>query len=568
MQKELYCFLKNKMSLETYLTETLHWSLASLTSLLSEAESAGISPVLELYRRELDKNEVLDIISNAYNLPIVTLDKYTLNRDLTTAFGIQDCMNNHVIFGEIDGQTTAILADPSSDELLERIHEIGIASLAVCYRPDMLDFESKYIKPLQVSALSNTLHMENTALAERINLTATSDDSTIKNIVSYLVNMAYDAGASDIQIIPSVTKASVYFRIDGKRQHIIEIDTAVLLPLHRVLGSMAKCQTDDTRRIIQGKIDFTVSSNQSLEVRLNIIPTRLGSSINMRLHLNHAIDLAAITDNQNLYTTLLDVTKLSDGLVLFCGPTGAGKSTTMAALSRILLKRDINICSVEDPVEQVIPGINQVDVNVAKELTYASVTRSFLRHDPDALIIGEIRDPETAEVVIQAADTGHLVLSTLHTKSAVTAISRLINLGVDRVALAENLAAVVCQRLVRRVCPHCGKLVHVKATDKRLAFMNASNREDTECMEAVGCIECNNTGYLGRIAICEVLVISNDLKFAIEQGKSTEELLKILKQHNFSTFLDDGYRQVINKVTTLEELQPFITTENLHGGMI
>lgn len=555
------------MSLDTYLTENLKWSLASLTSLLSEAESAGISPVLELYRRDLEKDEVLDIISNAYDLPIVVLDNYTLNKELTTAFGIKDCMTYHVIFGDSDGTTTAILADPSSDDIIEKIHSLGITSLAVCYRPDMLDFESKYIKPLQVSALSNTLHMENTALAERINLTATSDESTIRNIVSYLVNMAYDSGASDIQIIPGNSKANVYFRIDGKRQNIIEIDTAVLLPLHRVLGSMAKCQTDDTRKIIQGKIDFTVSSNQSLEVRLNIIPTRLGSSINMRLHLNHAMDLAAITDNQSLYKTLIDVTNLSDGLVLFCGPTGAGKSTTMAALARILLNRDINICSVEDPVEQVIPGINQVDVNTAKELTYASVTKSFLRHDPDALIIGEIRDPETAEVVIQAADTGHLVLSTLHTKSAVTAISRLINLGVDKVALAENLAVVVCQRLVRRVCPCCGKLVHIDASDKRLAFMNLSDRSSVECMEAVGCISCNNTGYSGRIAICEVLVISNDLKYAIEQGKSSEELMKILKQDNFSTFLDDGYRQVLNKVTTLDELQPFITTESLHGGI-
>ena len=555
------------MSLEQYLSKQLKWSYADLTALQSEADSDGISPAMELYRRELSKEDILRILSEAYNREIADTEKLAVDKDITIRYGVQKCIDEHVLFGTYNNSIVAVIADPSDDELVDRIVTMNITNIMVAFRPAILAYETKYLKPLQVSNLSNTLHMQNESLAERINLTTSSDDGTIRNIVSYLVKMAFDAGASDIQLIPTISgKADVYFRIDGKRQHILEIDNSALLPLHRVLGSMAKQQTDDVKKIVQGKIDFDISDNQSLEVRLNIIPTRLGSSINLRLHISNNIDISAITNNKYMQSVLAEITKMSDGLILFCGPTGAGKSTTMAALTKELLKRDINICSVEDPVEQVIPGINQVDVNVAKGLTFATVTQSFLRHDPDVVIVGEIRDYEVANIVIQAADTGHLVLSTLHTRGAASAIGRLLNLGVERSALAENLSVVICQRLVRRICPHCHKTVHIKAKDLHLAGISLE-QETIECVEAVGCQKCNNTGYSGRIAICEALVVTDELKYAIERGASSEEIENILKHMQFRTFLEDGFEQLLQKNTTLEELQPFITTNYLHGGI-
>ena len=234
------------MSLEQYLSKQLKWSYADLTALQSEADSDGISPAMELYRRELSKEDILRILSEAYNREIADTEKLAVDKDITIRYGVQKCIDEHVLFGAYNNSIVAVIADPSDDELVDRIVTMNITNIMVAFRPAILAYETKYLKPLQVSNLSNTLHMQNESLAERINLTTSSDDGTIRNIVSYLVKMAFDAGASDIQLIPTISgKADVYFRIDGKRQHILEIDNSALLPLHRVLGSMAKQQTDE-----------------------------------------------------------------------------------------------------------------------------------------------------------------------------------------------------------------------------------------------------------------------------------------------------------------------------------
>lgn len=543
------------------------WSLEKISRLANSMRDNNFTEAEALYYcGEFTENNMLRIYSELYGVTVLKLKDVGFNSGATTSFGAQKCIDNRILFCTYQQQDYIVVGDPSSQKVKGLLQEAGFSLdyLAVASKVEITKYLDTWVSPMLLTEMSDDLEFADSNEIETIDLEKSSDNA-ILNLINRLVNLAYQANASDIQIIPSKVAADVFFRIDGKRIQRLSLSTQSVPPLHRVLGSLAGQQTDDEHRLLQGKLEFKVG-DKPLEVRLNIIPTKLGSSINLRLHSQQSRTVLSLTSSDYVQKIFDTIQNLSDGLVLFCGPTGSGKSTTMSAIARQLLNKQLNICSVEDPVELVCPGINQVDIAPAKGLDYVSVSKAFLRHDPDVMIIGEIRDVEVANIAIQAADTGHLILSTLHARDAVSAISRLISLGVDRTILADNLTIVVSQRLVRRICPFCYKSHTLTKDDIHRKAFNITCEDEFEYHSAVGCSQCNNTGYIGRTIICECLIVTSELHDAIERGASSLELAEILKTQRHYTLLDDGIEKVRQGHTTFEELEPFLMTSRLKRG--
>lgn len=551
------------MTLEEFLTD-LQWDFRQIGKLQSAVEVNKSTPVQELHRLgTLPDEQMHRLFEIVYNCRYVPMSQVIFDRDATLRFGAKLCVDKTLAFGRYNGNDIAIIADPSDEELMQLLHKEEPIAIYTTDMDALVGVIDTSIRPLVLSQISNTINVETDNLFRTVDL-ATVGDSAINDLIKQLVKNAFGVNASDVQIIPMQTLADVYFRVDGIRMLITQIDKAAIAPLHRVLGMLAKQQTEDERKIVEGKFSFTID-NTEIELRLNIIPTRNGASINLRLLPQTDMSIADVTTSDQIQKVFSSIINMTEGMVLFCGPTGSGKSTSMITLAKKLLQKNINICSIEDPVEQVVPGINQVDFSEAKGLTYTTVTKAFLRHDPDVIIIGEIRDAEVASVAIQAADTGHLVLSTLHTKDALSTINRLINLGVDRVPLAENLSIIVAQKLVRRVCPHCAKKISLAVDDKRRDIFSLGDGEIT-CYEAVGCTECNRTGYSGRICICETLIISKEIRDLIEQGAHIEEFERLLAKEGHADLLADGIAHVLRGETTFDELTPIITNMQIKRG--
>ncbi len=551
------------MTLEEYLTD-LRWDFRQIGNLQSAMELNKTTPAQEMRRQSLlSEKQLLDLFEAVYKCKCISLSQVIFDRDAVLRFGARTCVDKQVIFGTYEGATVAVIADPSDSELIQRLHEDDSLQIYTASIEDLADIISISVQPLILSQISNTINIQTENLFKTVDL-ATVGDSAISDLIKQIVKTAYAVHASDIQIIPMSVTAEIYFRVDGVRMLITQIDKSAIAPLHRVLGTLAKQQTEDERRILEGKFSFTID-NTEIEIRLNIIPTRNGASINLRLLPQDNKTIAEISSSERIQQILSSIVEMSEGLILFCGPTGSGKSTSMITLAKRLLQKNINICSIEDPVEQVVAGINQVDFSEAKDLTYATVTKAFLRHDPDVIIIGEIRNKDVADVALQAADTGHLILSTLHTKDAVTTINRLVNLGVNRAALAENLSIIVAQRLVRKVCPNCSRKIKLGTDDKRREIFNLGTA-DIECREAVGCMECNHTGYKGRLCLCEILVIDEKLRTLIMNGASLDEFRSILEAQNHEGILADGISHVLRGETTFEELVPIIINTQVKKG--
>lgn len=346
-------------------------------------------------------------------------------------------------------------------------------------------------------------------------------NSPIVVLVKSMIEQAARQRASDIHVEALQNKVRVRYRIDGALYERVSYDISLLpaiIARIKILGGM---DIAEKRKPQDGRITIVVD-HREYDIRASILPTVYGEKAVMRLALKEGLtrkksDLGLKPDEMKVFDHIL---ANPNGIILVTGPTGSGKSTTLYCALSELNKEDVNIITVEDPVEANIDGINQVQVNPLAELTFASALRSILRQDPDIIMIGEIRDAETAGIAVQASITGHLVVSTLHTNSSAATITRLIDMGVESYLIADSVVGVIAQRLVRRLCPHCKKPRLATAEDKRLMYLNTD--EDITVYEPVGCDHCGHTGYHGRIGVYEIMEISPALKRMISKKESTE----------------------------------------------
>ena len=377
--------------------------------------------------------------------------------------------------------------------------------------------------------------------------------SPVVQLVTSMVEQAARQRASDIHIEAKEDSVRVRFRIDGslyeKFTYSIHLLPAIMARL-KIIGGM---DIAEKRKPQDGRFTILVDKRE-YDIRVSVLPTVYGEKCVMRLAQKKALtrNKSELGFSPSELKAFDDILKNPNGILLVTGPTGSGKSTTLYTALSELNKEDVNIVTVEDPVEANIDGINQVQVNVKAELTFASALRSILRQDPDIIMIGEIRDGETAQIAVQASITGHLVVSTLHTNSAAGSINRLINMGVEGYLLADSLVGIIAQRLVRRLCPYCKKPHLITDTERRI--MGIRSDVNPEIYEPVGCERCDNTGYSGRIGIYEIMKITPPLKELISKNASVSELKQMGMREGMHTLRQSATMLVIKGITSVHEM--------------
>lgn len=370
-------------------------------------------------------------------------------------------------------------------------------------------------------------------------LLESQDDAPVIRLINALLTQALRDGASDIHIVPFETRSVVRLRIDGTLRDLIEPARALHGAIVSRVKIMSQLDIAEKRLPQDGRITLRIAG-KPVDVRVSTIPTGHGERVVLRLLDKQAgrLDLARLGMDE---TTLAQMDKLirePHGIVLVTGPTGSGKTTTLyAALSRLDATAH-NIMTVEDPVEYDLDGISQTQVNARIDMSFARALRTILRQDPDVVMIGEIRDLETAQIAVQASLTGHLVFATLHTNDAVSAVTRLVDMGVEPFLLASSLIGVGAQRLVRRLCLECRKPSPI----------------DERFFSAQGCVACNNTGYRGRTGIYELLVLDDDLRRLIHDRASEQTLREYAAAHGMRSLRDDGMRWAEQGLVSLEEV--------------
>jgi type IV pilus assembly protein PilB len=380
----------------------------------------------------------------------------------------------------------------------------------------------------------------------------------VVNVVDEILSEAVSSGVSDVHIEIFKETAQIRFRGNGsllaqaKYRKFISSSYPAVVARIKILANLDIAE----RRLPQdGKISYVAKDGTEVDFRISVLPTNLGERIVIRI-LNSsslAVTLSAIGFTENQEEEFLKAISMPQGMILVTGPTGSGKSTTLYGAMNQLNEPDVNILTAEDPVEYTMSGISQVQVREDIGLTFASALRSFLRQDPEIILVGEIRDAETADIASKAALTGHLVLSTLHTNSAIGAISRLVNMGLPPYLVSSALSLVVAQRLIRKNCEKCS--VEVDKTTKEIKkFMGEYNiPADAKLMKGKGCKACNNTGYSGRRGVHEVLVVTAELEAAISSGHNEAAILKIAEEQGFKTISDSGQRFLMDGSISVEE---------------
>lgn len=377
--------------------------------------------------------------------------------------------------------------------------------------------------------------------------------SPIVKLVKSMIEQAARQRASDIHIEALKSMVRIRFRIDGvlyeKFSYDIELLSAIITRI-KIIGGM---DIAEKRKPQDGRITMVIDRVE-YDIRVSILPTVYGEKCVMRLAQKKALtrnkkELGFSPKELELFDSIL---KNPNGILLVTGPTGSGKSTTLYTALSELNREDVNIITVEDPVEANLDGVNQVQVNVKAELTFASALRSILRQDPDIIMIGEIRDGETAQIAVQASITGHLVVSTLHTNSAAGTLTRLMDMGVESYLLADSMVGVIAQRLVRKLCPDC-KRVHTPTTEE-LKFLKMEEDEEITLYEPCGCQHCNNTGYVGRMGVYEIMPITPAIRSVIAKHGSTEEIKDVALQEGLSTLYTSARRLTLQGITSVTEM--------------
>lgn len=383
-----------------------------------------------------------------------------------------------------------------------------------------------------------------------------ANDAHIVSVVDWLLQFAFDQRASDIHIEPRRDKGMVRFRIDGILHHVYELPGVVNAAVVSRLKILARMDVAEKRRPQDGRVKTKSPGGDEVELRISTLPTAFGEKMVLRIFdpdvlLRSFAELGLTGDD---YRRWKSMSGEAHGIVLVTGPTGSGKTTTLYSTLKQLATDDVNVCTIEDPIEMVEPRFNQMQVQHKIDVGFASGIRALMRQDPDIIMIGEIRDLETAEMAIQAALTGHLVISTLHTNDAPTAISRLLDLGVAAHMIKATVLGVAAQRLVRTLCTSCKSAKDVDVEAWNLLMKPFKAKPPTQVFEPVGCLECRNTGFQGRMGIYEILPLDDDIKSLITSETDIDAVRKHAMRNGMRTLRLSGAQRVGAGVTTISEV--------------
>ncbi len=475
-------------------------------------------------------------------------------------------------FDKKDSILSVAMVNPLDLETIEFMEKkSGLKIKAVMAEQKQIDFfiREKYEREKGITS-EVTKALDERKKEEEIRVSAKKKiaaEAPVAKIVNTILEFAVKSRASDIHIEPQEANIRIRYRIDGILQE------KYLLPrnVHDAVVSRIKIMSNmkiDEKRVPQDGRFMFVADDKEVDLRVSTVPTTYGEKVVMRL-LRKAAKVPTLPDlglRGRALKNLNDSIKRPHGIIIVCGPTGSGKTTTLYSALHVISTPGVNVSTIEDPVEYQIEGINQVQVNRQAGLTFANALRSFLRQDPDIIMVGEIRDTETAELAINAALTGHLVFSTLHTNDASGAPPRLVDMEVEPFLLVSSLNCVVAQRVVRKVCKDCAKNVPITPVQEEEfkkvlgpVYMAVTDKwkkdgKDMTMPQVVGCDKCNNTGYLGRIGIFEVMPISEKMGKLIVEKASSARIQDLACEEGMLTMKQDGFVKVLEGITTIEEV--------------
>ncbi len=382
-----------------------------------------------------------------------------------------------------------------------------------------------------------------------------AEDHHIVQVVDWLLQYAFEQRASDIHLEPRKERGEIRFRIDGVLHYAYQVPPNVLLAIIGRIKTLGRMDIAEKRRPLDGRLKTRTPDDKEIELRLSTVPTAMGEKMVMRIFdpdvLQRSFSELGLTDRElDLWNKL---TTHTHGIILVTGPTGSGKTTTLYSTLRALADSEVNVCTIEDPIEMVEPSFNQIQVHSAIDLTFAAGVRALLRQDPDIIMIGEIRDLATAEMAIQAALTGHLVLSTLHTNDSPSAVTRLMELGLPAYLINATVLGVMAQRLVRTLCMHCKEPVDLDA-QQWTEFTQGVDIDLVQPCQPVGCLECRQTGFLGRVGLYEMLEMTHDFKTLVRPESDLQALRAQASKDGLQSLRINGAKKVAAGETTIEEV--------------
>uniref|UniRef100_A0A7V4DEU7 protein-secreting ATPase n=1 Tax=Candidatus Caldatribacterium californiense TaxID=1454726 RepID=A0A7V4DEU7_9BACT len=512
----------------------------------------------------VESKEVYGALAEQLGVPYVDLDSYVIDPRVVTLLPEKFCRQYQLVpIGEEKNALILAMANPVDVVAIDRVRLMTKKEV----KPVMAS-------PQDIEKVLNAYYGIGESVEELIReaetreglvlpeeeeelkidqLKALGEEAPIIRVVNMLILQAIRSGASDIHIEPQEDQVRIRFRIDG----ILHDITSTSIQVHPALVSRIKILSRMNiaeRRLPQdGRFQVTVD-NRTVDFRVSSLPTIFGEKIVMRIldKSTLLLDLDRLGFEEEDLEKFYRLIQHPYGMILLTGPTGSGKTTTLYSALNFINKPDLNIITIEDPVEYRLPGINQVQVRPKIGLTFASALRAIMRQDPDVIMVGEIRDYETAEIAIHAALTGHLVFSTLHTNTAAGALVRLQEMGIPSYLIASALVGVVAQRLVRKICERCKVEFEVRGPIAR--ELTGGKEDHLVLFRGKGCPECNKTGYRGRIAVSEVLVMDDDLRALVLRNATEREITEKACEKGMRTLRENAIRKVLRGVTTLEEM--------------
>lgn len=529
----------------------------------------------------INEESLITFLSRQYNAPAINLSDHKIDSNLLKLIPYETARKYQLIPISKDGASLRIaVVDPSNNFAVDEVRFLtGMKiSVHVAAESAVMDaIENHYPKRDAVKPSSKTskssdkevMEIEDlnkvigSALEDITFLEEKEDKELSKEIDAPIVKLAngilmnaIKSRTSDIHIEPSETLLRVRYRTDGVLQPVLKLPVKIKNALTSRLKIMSHLDISERRLPQDGRIKLKFGGDREIDFRVSTLPTLWGEKIVLRLldKSNLQLDLSKLGFDEKPMQDFMEAIEKPYGMILVTGPTGSGKTTTLYSALSQLNKPGVNIMTAEDPVEYNFFGINQVHIREDIGLTFAAALRSFLRQDPDVIMVGEIRDFETAEIAIKAALTGHLVLSTLHTNDAPSTITRLINMGIEPLMVSSSVIIVVAQRLARKICQNCREEQNVSETILLKIGVPPDKIQNAKSYIGLGCSECNNTGYKGRIALYEIMSVKEELKELILQGASSVDIKKEAVRLGMATLRQSGIQKVLDGVTSIDEV--------------
>lgn len=539
-----------------------------LNEIVEFAKNSNATFLDALIEKDIVSDENIGIlIADHLKIPFIVLSKTSIPDDVYRIIPEKVARKQKAVaFARDQNCVKLAMADPTNKEIIDMVNR-KTGQKVVAYFSTERDINNVlhlYKKDLQDTF--DELLVDSVQKSSGIIL----NDVPISKIVDLLIDYAYQDKASDIHIEIEEKKCLIRFRIDGILHDVLTLPKALHEQIITRIKVLSRLRTDEHLSPQDGKMRIKLAE-EDLDIRVSIIPITEGEKVVLRLLSSKSRQFSLLDLGMN-ESDLIKVTNAfnkSYGMVLSTGPTGSGKTTTIYSVLKILNTREKNITTIEDPVEYRIKGVNQIQANPKTNLTFANGLRSILRQDPNIIFVGEIRDTETAGIAVNAALTGHLVLSTLHTNDAATALPRLTDMKVEPFLVASTVNIIIAQRLVRKICDMCKQSMIINTDDleKNLPAefikKNLGMKKEVRVYKGRGCKICHNTGYSGRVGVFEVLEVSKDIRALITEKKDADVISRQAIKEEMTTMLDDGLKKILKGVTTVEEVLRVTKVESL-----